>query len=412
MTTFYESTLDQIKEASKIMNLDQRALDILSHTKRVLEVHFPIRMDNGEIRIFTGYRVQHNDVAGPFKGGIRFSPDVNLDEVKALATLMTFKCSCVGIPLGGGKGGVTVNPKTLSLTELENLSRKYIEAISPLIGPEKDVPAPDVYTTPQIMAWMADEYSRLQGQNMIGVVTGKPLEIGGSEGRGDATAQGGIYVIEEYLKNRGKSFDGMTVVVQGFGNAGAHVSNILSSYGSKIIGISDSSTGIYDPNGLDIKAFLQCKQETGALNQCSTKGLMSNEDLLTQECEILVLSALENQVHKNNASKVKAKVVLELANGPVTSEADKILDENGIDVIPDILANAGGVTVSYFELVQNQMNFYWTSEEVQMRLKQIMKSAFEMVNNNAQQYKCNLRMGAFITAFKRLEAKIKLRGWI
>ena len=413
--SFFENAIKQINEAAAIMKLDKDIVTILSHPKRILSVTMPVRMDNGEIRVFEGFRVQHNDIAGPFKGGIRYHPQVDMDEVKALATLMTMKCAVVGIPLGGGKGGIIVDPKTLSKRELEQLTRKYVDRIEAFIGPELDVPAPDVNTTPEIMAWIADEYSKLQKKNVLGVVTGKPLEVGGSQGRGDATSQGGCYILDEFAKERGIDPSKTSIIIQGFGNAGAHMARILSGQGYKIVGVSDSQGGLYCEAGIDVKAVSDCKAEKGSVTKCDSicknGRVVDNEGLLASQCDILILAALENQVREDNAKNIKAKYILELANGPVTPEADKILAGKGIEIIPDILANAGGVTVSYFELVQNQMNYYWTNEEVQQKLHPIMVDAWKRLSEYQKKYKCTLRQAAFISAMSRLEAMIRARGF-
>ncbi len=395
------------------MKLHSNIEEVLSHPERVIQVSIPVVMDNGKLRVFQGFRVQHNSIRGPYKGGIRYHPQVDMDEVKALSTWMTMKCAVVDIPLGGAKGGVIVDPKELSLRELEQLTREYTLAMAPFIGPDIDIPAPDVYTNPQIMAWMMDEYSKVKGKNVPGVVTGKSVEAGGSQGRDSATSQGGVYVLEEYLALKGMEAKGITVVVQGFGNAGSHVARLLHEKGMKVIAISDSKGGLHCPEGLQPDAAIVCKIEKGKVEECVPAGVkcdvITNEALLELECDILVLSALENQLTGENAAKVKAKVILELANGPVTPEADEILKGMGVDILPDILANAGGVTVSYFELVQNQMNYYWSLEEVLSKLKPIMQRAWRTVKENSSKYGCTYREAAFITALKRLEAAIKMR---
>ncbi len=418
--SLFENTIRQMRNAAQIMKLDPHVETHLSSPQRILEVSVPVHMDNGSVRVFKGFRVQHSNVRGPYKGGIRFHPQVDMEEVKALATWMTMKCSVVGIPLGGGKGGVIVDPRELSERELEQLSRTYIRAIEPLIGPEKDIPAPDVYTNPKIMAWMADEYSMLQRRNKLGVVTGKPLSVGGSEGRGEATSQGGMYVLEEALKELGKKPEEMTVVIQGFGNAGANVAHMMEDAGYKVVGVSDSKGALYCKDGLHPREAITCKAKKGTVTECSVAGIqktgdcckvITNEELLEVECDVLVLSALENQVTKDNAANVKASIILELANGPTTPEADEILREKEVMVIPDILANAGGVTVSYFELVQNEANFYWSAEEVQERLNRIMIEAWHAVSDTAKKHNATLREAAFIVALKRLEEAMLARGW-
>lgn len=411
--SLFQNTVKRIQEAALLMDLDKDVERILSVPERIVEVNFPVRMDSGELRVFQGFRVQHNSARGPFKGGIRYHMQVDMDEVKALSTWMTLKCAVVNIPLGGGKGGVMVDPKELSSKELEALTRGYTRAIAPLIGPEIDVPAPDVYTNAQIMGWIVDEYSKVKGMKVPGVVTGKALDNGGSQGRDEATSQGGVYVLREMLKDYGLHKPGLTVVVQGFGNAGSHVARMLAEDGFEIIGVSDSKGGLYCKKGLKPTEALICKTHTGSVGECFTAGdtceRITNEQLLELECDILVLSALENQITEKNASKVKAKIILELANGPVSLEADEILKKSGVLVIPDILANAGGVTVSYFELVQNLANETWTAEEVAKKLEPVMVAAWKDVDSTSKTYKSTLREAAYITAMKRLSDAIKLR---
>lgn len=411
--SLFENTLSQMRRAAQLMKLEVNIEEILRHPERIIEVSVPIKMDDGHLKVFRGFRVQHNSIRGPYKGGIRFHPKVDMDEVKALATWMTMKCAVVGIPLGGAKGGVIVDPKELSVHELERLTRQYTVALAPFIGPELDIPAPDVYTNPQIMAWIADEYSKLKGHNVLGVVTGKDLAVGGSEGRASATSQGGIYVLEEYLKEKEMKPQGMTAVVQGFGNAGSHVAQILYQHGFKVLAVSDSKGALYCEEGLEPDKALSCKVDKGQVGDCVLAGqsckMITNAELLELDCDVLILSAMENQVTKDNADRVKAKLILELANGPITPEADEVLAQKGIKVIPDILANAGGVTVSYFELVQNQQNYYWKEAEVQEKLKVIMCDAWHAVRDNAVKFNCTYREAAFITAMKRLESAIKLR---
>jgi len=414
--SLFENTIRQMRQAAQIMKLDPNVETILSTPQKILEVSVPVKMDNGSIRVFKGFRVQHNNARGPYKGGIRFHPQVDMEEIKALATWMTMKCSVVGIPLGGGKGGVIVDPHELSEKELEALSRSYLRAIAPAIGPRKDIPAPDVYTNPQIMAWIADEFSKLHGENILGVVTGKPLEVGGSAGRGDATSQGGIYVLEEMCDSYNLPHENTTVAVQGFGNAGANVAKMLHERGFKVIAVSDSRGAIYCKDGVDPNHAHSCKLDKGSVVECTGAGgsdckVITNEELLELKCDVLFLSAMENQVTKDNADKIKARVIIELANGPVTPEADEILKEKGVLIVPDILANAGGVTVSYFELVQNEANFYWTNEEVQEKLKKIMIESWKNVEALSKKHNCTLRQAAFIAALKRLEGTIKLRGY-
>lgn len=422
-SSLYQNTLSQINQAAEKMGLNKNILQRISHPQRIHWVTFPFKRDDGSYEILEGYRVQHNNWAGPYKGGIRFADQVDLDEVKALSAWMTIKCAVVGIPLGGGKGGVKVNAKNLSTTEKEQVTRAFVRAIANYIGPEVDVPAPDMYTDSQIMAWATDEFIRIKGGNPLGVFTGKPLEFGGSAGRQEATAQGGAYALVEYTKLNNISPENTKVVIQGFGNAGANMASILSKMGYKIVGISDSSGGLYAPNGIDIDKAISCKIEFGSVQKCEHTVLdyheievqsgvkhVTNQELLELDCDILVLSALENQVTKDNAANVKAKVIVELANGPVTPEADSILEQNRITVLPDILMNAGGVTVSYFEMVQNATNYYWQEKEVQERLQEIMVSAFDKVHQAVQEYGCSYRIASFITALKRLENLATMRG--
>lgn len=421
--SFFQNTLDLIEKAAKLMQLDPNVKEILSSPNRIIEVSIPVKMDSGKIRVFRGFRVQHSNLAGPYKGGIRYHPNVDMEEVKALATLMTFKCAVAGLPLGGGKGGIIVDRNKLSAGELERLTRKYTELIAPFIGPEVDVPAPDVNTDAQIMAWIADEYSRVTGKTALGVVTGKPLPVGGSLGREKATARGGFYVLQEIMAEKGLKPENITVVIQGFGNAGANAARILDKAGFKIVAASDSKGGIYCKDGIHAIKAIKCKMEKGSIHECTvgtgvdyhvSKGAtcnrVTNEELLELKCDLLILSALENQVTEKNASKIKAKMILELANGPVNPAADEILEKMGIMVIPDILANAGGVTVSYFELVQNQMNYYWPKDEIQERLKVIMITGWARVREAEAKYKVSLRMAAFITALSRLQELMRLRG--
>lgn len=422
--SFYKNTLGLIEKAAKLMKLDPNVSEVIRHTSKVLEVSLPIKMDDGDIKVFKGFRVQHNNLAGPYKGGIRYHPKVNMAEVKALATLMTLKCAVVELPLGGGKGGIVVDPRKLSKAELERLTRKYTWKIAPFIGPGIDVPAPDVNTDAQIMAWIADEYSKITGKNAIGVVTGKPLAVGGSLGREKATARGGMYILESIMKEKKWKPVDITVVIQGFGNAGANVARILDEAGYKIIAVSDSKGGLFCKGGIHAVKAIQCKMEKGSVHECSVGAVdyhipkgdackkISNEQLLETKCDILILSALENQITKKNATKIKAKIILELANGPTTPEADIILEKRKIEVVPDILANAGGVTVSYFEQVQNAMNYYWPKDEIQRRLKVIMENGWERVRRTQKEYKCSLRMAAFIAALTRLSELMKFRGLV
>ncbi len=420
--SLFENTLKQIRNASTLMKLDEDIEIILSNPQRIVQVSLPVRMDDGKLKIFQGFRVQHNNYAGPHKGGIRYHSQVDMGEVKALAAWMTIKCSVVGIPLGGGKGGIVVNPKELSEDELERLTRKYVQMIAPVIGPKIDVPAPDVNTNGKIMAWIADEYSQIVGEECPGVVTGKPLEAGGIEGRSTATAQGGVYVLEELMNDMGLKREDTKVIVQGYGNAGGVAANLLADLGYKVVGASDSQGGLFCNYGINPQELHSCKIEKNTVKNCGLHmteihGMdgasckkVSNDEILEEECDVLVLAALENQITASNASRIKAKIIIELANGPTSPEADEILKSKGITVVPDILANAGGVTVSYFEMLQNESGKKWTAVEVDEKLKEIMTIAWHEVKLNAETYKSTLREAAFITAIARLEAKIMEKG--
>jgi glutamate dehydrogenase (NAD(P)+) len=406
----------QLDEAAKIMGLEPAAHELLRWPLRELHVTLPVRMDDGTTKIFHGFRVQYNDSRGPTKGGIRFHPDETIDTVRALAAWMTWKTSVVDIPLGGGKGGIVCNPKELSNTELERLSRAYMRAIGHFIGEETDVPAPDVYTTPQIMAWMMDEYSVMRGYNVPGVITGKPLALGGSAGRGDATAKGGMYTIREAAKLLGIDLKQATVAVQGYGNAGQFAHQLTTNmFGSKVVAVSDSKGGVYCADGLDFDAVMNWKNTQGTVATykcCDSCQPVTNEGLLELDVDILIPAALENQIGPWNAQNIKAKIVAELANGPTTPEADEILFKNGVYVIPDFLCNAGGVTVSYFEQVQNAYDYYWMADEVYERLDKKMTAAFHAVHNAAKKYGVNNRMGAYIVSVARVAEAMKLRGWV
>jgi glutamate dehydrogenase/leucine dehydrogenase len=367
-------------------------------------------MDDGSIRMFDGFRVQHNTARGPAKGGIRFHQDVNIDEVKALGTWMTWKCSVVDIPYGGGKGGIIVDPKQLSLGELERLSRRFITEIQGIIGPERDIPAPDVNTNSQIMAWMMDQYSRNKGYPIPGMITGKPLALGGSVGRNEATARGLQFCVREAVRATGIDLAGATVVVQGYGNAGNIAARLLMGDGAKVVAVSDSHGGIYARDGLDPARVLRWKEEHGSVQGFGNTDNVTNEELLEIPCDILVPAALEGQITAHNAGKIKAKLIAEAANGPTTPDADRILHEKGILLLPDILANAGGVTVSYFEWAQNIQGFYWTEEEVDERLHRVMMRAFKAVYETAQNHNVDMRTAAYIVAIGRVAEAVRLRG--
>ncbi|MFW5790083.1 MAG: Glu/Leu/Phe/Val family dehydrogenase [Bacillota bacterium] len=408
----YEVVLKQLDDAATELDLDPQVKALLKEPVRSLSVAVPVRMDNGSVRVFKGFRCQHNDALGPTKGGIRFHPQVEEAEVQALAAWMTFKCSLVGIPYGGAKGGVLCNPKEMSKGELERLSRGFIQAISPIIGPNKDIPAPDVYTNAQIMSWFMDEFSKIKGVNTPGLVTGKPLVIGGSYGRDSATARGLMYTVREAAREMGLDLNGATVVVQGYGNAGNFSAKFLQELGAKLIAANDSSGGIYNPEGMDAFDLKEYKDENGELLGYPGSKEISNEDLLTLECDILVPAAMENQINEKNAHEIKAKMVAEAANGPTTPEADKILSDKGIVVLPDILANAGGVTVSYFEWVQNMYNYYWDKEEVDDKLEKIMVNAFKRVHKKHEENGVNYRVAAYMVAIERLTEAMRARGWV
>lgn len=380
---------------------------------REIHVSLPVRMDDGSIKVFRGFRVQYNDARGPTKGGIRFHPEETIDTVRALAAWMTWKCALLDLPLGGAKGGVICNPKQMSQGELERLSRSYIDRIWQFIGPEKDIPAPDVYTNPQIMAWMMDEYSKIVGKNQFGVITGKPLGIGGSAGRDDATARGGLYTIREAAKECGIDLRNATVAIQGYGNAGYNAASLCKTlFGSEIVAISDSKGGIFSKKGLDPEAVREHKVKTGSVINFPGTIPISNEALLELDVDILIPAALENVITDSNAPKIKAKIVAELANGPTTPEADDILYKKGVHVIPDFLCNAGGVTVSYFEMVQNFYMYYWEEKEVYERLDKKMTIAYHSVLDASKEYGINMRQAAYVVAVKRVVEAMKLRGWV
>ncbi len=406
----YDSAVEQFMQAADILGLDEGLRQVLSQPKRELIVHFPVRMDDNSMKVFTGFRVQHNVARGPAKGGIRYHQDVSLDEVKALAMWMSWKCAVVGIPYGGGKGGVIVDPKKLSITELERLTRRYATEISMLIGPYQDIPAPDVNTNSQTMAWIMDTFSQHHGYSIPGVVTGKPLSIGGSAGRNEATARGLLFVVREAVKHTGLSLSGARVAVQGFGNAGAIAARLLKQDGAIIVAVSDTQGGIYNKNGLDVASVLRWKEEHGTVKGFHDAEAISNEQLLEVDCDILVPAALENQITVSNADRIKAKIIGEAANGPTTPEADRILHAKGIIVLPDILANAGGVTVSYFEWVQDIQSYFWTEQEVNERLERVMVKSFNDVYKIAQDKNLDMRTAAYVLAVGRVAEATKLRG--
>jgi glutamate dehydrogenase (NAD(P)+) len=400
----------QFDLAAERLNLDPGLRRVLREPRRELTVHFPVKMDDGTVQVFTGFRVQHNLGRGPAKGGIRYHQDVSIDEVKALAMWMTWKCAVVGIPYGGGKGGVIVDPKKLSMKELEGLSRRYFTEITVLIGPERDIPAPDVNTTPQIMSWFMDTYSMHVGYTVPGVVTGKPISLGGSEGRNEATARGCVYTVVEAAKHLGMDLKKSTVAVQGYGNAGAIAAQLMAVEGSTVVAVSDTQGGIRNMAGLDPNKVLAWKKEHGTVRGFPGAEAITQEEVLETECDVLIPAALENQITAANAAKIKARIVAEAANGPTTPEADAILYERGVFMIPDILCNAGGVTVSYFEWVQDLNRDHWTEDEVNEKLKVIMVKAFHEVLEQSLTQKVNMRTGAYLNAVQRVADATALRG--
>ena len=400
----------QFDNAAEILNLDSGMCSVLRNPKRQLIVSIPTRMDDGQIKVFEGYRVQHNIARGPAKGGIRYHPNVTLDEVKALASWMTWKTATVNVPFGGGKGGVVCNPKEMSPKELENMTRRFATELSIIIGPDRDIPAPDVYTNSQTMAWIMDTYSMIQGHSILAVVTGKPIELGGSRGRHEATARGCLFTIREACKKLGINLTETSAVIQGYGNAGFICAKLLAQDGAKVIGVSDSSGGILNRNGLDPEKVFAHKKETGSVAGYADSDEITNEELLQLECDILVPAALENQITLGNAASVRAKIVAEAANGPTTPGADEVLHNNGVFVIPDILANAGGVTVSYFEWVQDLQGFSWDEDEVNRQLEKIMIRAFHEVIESAEKNKVHNRIGAYVLAVGRVAKATKVLG--
>jgi len=403
----------QLDQCAKILNLDPGVQAILKVPSRELHVSIPVRMDDGSLKVFQGFRVQYNDAKGPCKGGIRFHPEETIDTVRALAAWMTWKCSLLDLPLGGGKGGVICNPQELSQGELERLSRAYINQVGRIIGPDKDIPAPDVYTTPQIMAWMMDEYSKMAGKNQFGLLTGKPLAIGGSKGRGDATARGGLYTIREAAKELGIDLSKATIAVQGFGNAGSYAASLAQEiFGAKVVAVSDSQGCILSADGLDTQKVATHKASTSTVCNFPGAKSISDAELLALDVDILIPAALEGVITADNASSVRAKIVAELANGPTTPDADAILYKNGVHLIPDFLCNAGGVTVSYFEMVQNFYMYYWEEAEVYKRLDQKMTTAYHSVLDTSKKYKVNMRQAAYVVAVERVVEAMKLRGWV
>jgi glutamate dehydrogenase len=401
-----------MKKAASILDLSSDIVEVLSSHERILIVSIPVRMDNGKMKVFTGYRAQHNTARGPAKGGIRYHPNVSLDEVKSLSFWMSIKNGVVGIPYGGGKGGITCNPKEMSLAELERLTRGYSAQLARFVGVDKDVPAPDVNTTAQIMGWFTDEYYKIMGEYLPGVITSKPLAIGGSRGRAAATGRGAFFTTLEAVKVLNMSLKGARVSIQGFGNVARPITQYLHELGSKIVAVSDSTVGVYSAEGMNPVALIEHKEKTKSVKGFPGTKTIRTEDPITVDCDILIPAALENQITEKNADQVKAKLVVEEANGPTTPEADKILHEKGIFVVPDVLANAGGVTVSYFEWVQNRMGYYWSEEEVDEKLKRVMTEAFTDVHQTSTQYKIDMRTAAYVTSVKKIVDAMRALGRI
>ncbi len=410
LNLFY-STQTVIREALTKLGYNDEMFELLKEPIRMLTVRIPVRMDDGSVKVFTGYRSQHNDAVGPTKGGVRFHPDVDEEEVKALSIWMSLKCGITNLPYGGGKGGIICDPRQMSMRELERLSRGYVRAISQIVGPTKDIPAPDVYTNSQIMAWMMDEYSRLREFDSPGFITGKPIVLGGSQGRETATAKGVTICINEAVKKKGIELKGARVVIQGFGNAGSYLAKFLHDAGTKVIAVSDVYGGVYDPNGLDIDYLLDRRDSFGTFSKLFTNTI-TNKELLELDCDILVPAAISNQITAENAANIKASIVVEAANGPTTLEATKILTERGVLLVPDILASAGGVTVSYFEWVQNNQGYYWSEEEVHEKLANVMIRSFETIYQTAQTHQVDMRLAAYMVGIKKIAEASSFRGWV
>ncbi|WP_370457732.1 Glu/Leu/Phe/Val family dehydrogenase [Virgibacillus salexigens] len=405
------STRTVVKTALEKLGYPDEVFELLKDPIRMMTVRIPVRMDDGSIKVFTGYRAQHNDAVGPTKGGVRFHPDVTETEVKALSIWMSLKAGIVDLPYGGGKGGIICDPREMSFRELEGLSRGYVRAISQIVGPTKDIPAPDVFTNSQIMAWMMDEYSRIDEFNNPGFITGKPIVLGGSHGRESATAKGVTICINEAAKKKGIDVEGARIVVQGFGNAGSFLAKFLHDAGAKVVGISDAYGALHDPEGLDIDYLLDRRDSFGTVTKLFNNTL-SNQELLELDCDILVPAAVENQITEKNADKIKASIVVEAANGPTTMEATRILSERGVLLVPDVLASAGGVTVSYFEWVQNNQGYYWTEEEIDTKLHEIMIKSFNSIYNTAENRRVDMRLAAYMIGVRKMAEASRFRGWV
>jgi glutamate dehydrogenase (NAD(P)+) len=406
----FEIARKQFHRAADYLDLDPSMRHVLENVKRQLIVSIPVKMDGGDVQVFEGYRVQHNIARGPAKGGIRYHPNVTLDEVKALATWMTWKCATVGIPYGGGKGGVICDPKSLSQNELERLTRRYAFEIAPIIGPDRDIPAPDVYTDEQTMAWIMDTISMVRGHTELGVVTGKPISLGGSQGRSEATARGCLYALREACKVKGMNLNGARVAVQGFGNAGANIASLVAADGARVVAACDSKAAVYSEDGIDIQAALKHKAQTTSLRALDGTKEIAPEDVIGADCDILLPAALENAITLANVGQVKARIIAELANGPTTPGADRVLADEGVFLVPDILANAGGVTVSYYEWVQDQYSFFWSEKQINETLEQSMRAAFNSVYETAQRHDTDMRTGAYILAVDRVAEATRVRG--
>ncbi len=402
----YENAMAQLEKAAKVKDLGKEFINRLHYPDRDIRVSIPVRMDNGELKIYEAYRVEYNNTLGPYKGGIRYHHLTDINEVKALAFWMTLKCAVAGIPMGGGKGGITVNPKELSKNELELLSRGWVKKMADFLGPHKDVPAPDVNTTSEIMQWMSDEYEKISGDKTKATFTGKPISYGGSEGREQATGLGGLYVFEA-LRKKLDIPDKCKIAIQVFGNVGEHAAKILYENGHKIVAISDSKGGIYNENGISVDKLKEYKKKTGSMSGFEGAENITNDELIKIECDLLIPAALENAINQSNAGDIKAKVIMELANGPITPEADEILYQKNIPVIPDILANSGGVTTSYFEWNQNLKNEHWSEEEVSEKLRNYMKASALAVFDEAKNLNTDLRRGAFIVALERIKERMQ-----
>jgi glutamate dehydrogenase (NAD(P)+) len=406
----FEIAKSQLRRVGEVFGLDPNLIRVLSQCKKAVEVSIPVQMDDGSIEVFLGYRVTHNIARGPSKGGIRYHRDVTLDEVKSLAMWMTWKCSLMGLPFGGAKGGVVCNPKTLSTTELERMTRRYTSEIINDIGPERDIPAPDVGTDGRVMAWIFDTYSMNKGHSVLGVVTGKPLSVGGSLGRVEATARGALYCIQALAGKQGKRTSEYSVAIQGFGNVGAHLARLIHDQGAKVVAVSDSQGGVYNPDGIDVPASLAHKQERGTLAGLANAEAVTNEELLELPCDILAPCALEQVITEENADRIKAPVICEGANGPVTPTADAILEDRGVLVLPDVLANAGGVVVSYFEWVQGLKEYFWREDEVNAKLHDIVVRAFEEAWQTRDRYETSLRLSSYGLAVQRVAEATTTRG--